>query len=186
MSQMAELSFRPLTWDDLPLIQEWLNRPHVVRWWKEPHTLAQVEEHYGPALEGTDPTYHYIALVDGRPAGFFQTYLYWDYPEAAAMGLDPNAAGVDLFIADEEATGRGLGSELLRRFVDEYAFALPGVTHCVAEPEEENVASIRAFEKAGFHVASAWINPEDGLRHVIVRKDKSRLTAADDHALERT
>ncbi len=171
---MAELSFRPLTWDDLPLLHEWLHRPHVLRWWKEGYTLAEVEAHYGPSLAGDDPTYHYIALADGRPAGFFQTYLYGDYPDAAAMSLDQGAAGVDLFVADEEATGRGLGTELLRRFVDEYAFALPGVTHCIAEPEEANRASIRAFEKAGFHIVRGWDNPEDGKRHVIVRKDRSR------------
>ncbi|HEY2327072.1 MAG TPA: GNAT family N-acetyltransferase [Gaiellaceae bacterium] len=171
---MAELAFRPLTRDDLPLLHEWLVRPHVQRWWNEGRTLAEVEAHYGPALSGEDPTYHYIAVEDGRPVGFFQTYLYWDYPEEASrMELDPDAAGVDLFIADEERIGRGLGSELLRRFVDEYAFALPGVTHCIAEPEETNIASIRAFEKAGFHVVSAWDNAVDGKRHVIVRRDRT-------------
>lgn len=185
---MAELSFRPMTRDDLPLLHEWLHRPHVLRWWKEGRTLAEVEAHYGPALAGDDPTDHYFALDDGRPIGFFQTYLYWDYPEEAeCMGLDPDAAGVDLFIADEERIGQGLGSELLRRFVDEYAFALPGVTHCIAEPEEENVASIRAFEKAGFRVTGTWDNAVDGKRHVIVRKDRSRPEAASEsHALERT
>jgi RimJ/RimL family protein N-acetyltransferase len=171
---MAELSFRPMTWDDLPLLHEWLHRPHVLRWWKEGRTLAEVEAHYGPPLAGKDPTDHYLALDDGRPIGFFQTYLYWDYPEEAErMGLDPDAAGVDLFIADAERTGHGLGSELLRRFVDEYAFALPGVTHCIAEPEEENVASIRAFEKAGFRVTGTWDNATDGKRHVIVRRDRA-------------
>lgn len=185
---MAELSFRAMTHDDLPLLHEWLQRPHVQRWWNDRRTFEEVVAHYRPSLDGADPTDHYVALEDDMPIGFFQTYLYWDYPdEAAAMGLDPHAAGVDLFIADEERIGRGLGSALLRRFVDDYAFALPDVTHCVAEPDEANVASIRAFEKAGFHIVGTWDNAVDGKRHVIVRKDRSRPKAASEtHALERT
>ena len=172
MSEVADLSFRPMTRADLPLLHEWLQRPHVRRWWSEHPTLAAVEAHYGPSLDGADPTHHYLALDDGVPVGFFQTYLFWDYPEeATAMALDPGAAGVDLFLADEARIGRGLGSELLRRFVDEYALAQPGATHCVAEPEAANLASVRAFEKAGFRIVRAFDNAEDGKRHVLVRKD---------------
>jgi RimJ/RimL family protein N-acetyltransferase len=228
MSRMA-LSFRPMTRDDLPLLHEWLERPHVQRWWNEQRTLEEVTAHYGPAIDGADPTDHYFAVDDGRPIGFFQTYLYWDYPEdataagidvdaagvdpthhyfalddgvpvgffqtylywdypedATAAGIDRDAAGVDLFIADEERIGKGLGSDLLRRFTDDYAFALPGVTHCAAEPEEANVASIRAFEKAGFHIVRAFDDTRDGKRHVLVRKDRSRPEAASTPALERT
>ncbi|HEV2592747.1 MAG TPA: GNAT family N-acetyltransferase [Gaiellaceae bacterium] len=184
---MGELTFRPLARGDLPLLHEWLQRPHVKRWWSDHDTLEEVTAHYVPSLDGIDPSYHYLALDGGVPIGFFQTYLYWDYPtDAAAAGIDHGAAGVDLFIADETRLGRGLGSDLLRRFVDEYALALSGVTHCAAEPEEANVASIRAFEKAGFHVVRAFDDLRDGKRHVLVRKDRSRPEAASQHALERT
>jgi hypothetical protein len=30
---LPELTFRPLTTRDLPLLQEWLSRPHVAEWW---------------------------------------------------------------------------------------------------------------------------------------------------------
>jgi ribosomal protein S18 acetylase RimI-like enzyme len=45
---------------------------------------------------------------------------------------------------------RGLGSTVVRRFVDEVVFAQDGVDLCIAGPSEGNAASIRAFEKAGF------------------------------------
>ena len=41
--------------------------------------------HYLPAIEGTDPTDHYLVLLDGRPVGMLQTYLVADYPAYAEL-----------------------------------------------------------------------------------------------------
>jgi RimJ/RimL family protein N-acetyltransferase len=184
---VAELTFRPMTRDDLPLLHAWLQRPHVKRWWDDHATPEQVEAHYGPALDGAEPTDHYLALEDGAPIGFFETYLYASYPaDAAAVSAEPGSAGVDLFIADEERTGKGLGSTLLRQFADEVVLANPKVTHVVSEPEAANIASVRAFEKAGFRVEREFDNALDGKRHAFLRKDRSRPEAASPHALERT
>ena len=79
------ISFRPLTRDDLPLVHEWHQRPHVVRWWTARKTFEEVEEHYLPTIEGIEPTEHYLALLDGEPLGMIQTYLVSDYPEWEAI-----------------------------------------------------------------------------------------------------
>jgi RimJ/RimL family protein N-acetyltransferase len=159
--------------DDLPLLHEWLQRPHVQRWWRERETYEEVVEHYLPAIEGSDPTDHYLVVLDGRPVGFVETYLVADYPDHARLvGAEPGAAGVDLFIADADLTGRGIGTELLRRFVSEVVFARPATTHCVADPETENIASVRAFEKAGFRVVMEFLDPGDGKQHALVRLDR--------------
>jgi RimJ/RimL family protein N-acetyltransferase len=167
------LSFRLLQPDDLALLHEWLQRPHVRRWWTERESLEEVVARYLPAIEGADPTDLYLAVLDGEDVGFIQTYLVADYPEhAAVVGAGAGAAGVDLFVADEERTGRGLGSELLRRFVEEIVFATPSTTHCIADPEVGNTASIRAFENAGFRVVGEFVDPGDGKRHALVRRDR--------------
>jgi RimJ/RimL family protein N-acetyltransferase len=172
--QIAALRFRPLERSDLGLVHEWLQRPHVRRWWSERQTLEEVEEHYLPSIEGKDPTDHYIALLDERPIGLVQTYIVADRPEYAALvGAGEGAACVDLLIGDESLTGKGLGSELLRRFVKEIVFARPVTTSCIADPDIRNVASIRAFEKAGFRVVGEIVDPEDGERHAIVRRDRT-------------
>jgi RimJ/RimL family protein N-acetyltransferase len=159
--------------DDLRLLHEWLQRPHVRRWWSPQETYQEVVEYYLPAIEGADATDLYVALLDDRPVGFLQTYMLVDYPEhASVLEAGDGAAGVDLFIADEELTGRGIGSEMLRRFVAEIVFAAPTTRCCIADPEAENVASIRAFEKAGFHVVKEFLDPRDGKRHAIVRLDR--------------
>jgi RimJ/RimL family protein N-acetyltransferase len=145
---VQEISFRPMTRTDLPLMHEWLNREHVRRWWREATTPEEVEAAYGAAIDGTEPTRMFVIAFDGRPIGSIQTYLVSDYPEW--IGDEPGVAGVDLFVADEELTGKGLGPRIVTEFARTVVFAEPGVTALVAAPEIANAASVRAFEKAGF------------------------------------
>jgi RimJ/RimL family protein N-acetyltransferase len=81
-------------------------------------------------------------------------------------------AGVDLFVADEARTGRGLGTRLLRRFVADVVFAPPATVACVADPDAANVPSLRAFEKAGFRRVGEFLDPGDGRLHAVVRRDR--------------
>jgi RimJ/RimL family protein N-acetyltransferase len=167
------LDFRPMQEADLRLLHEWLQRPHVRRWWTRHETYDEVVEHYLPAIEGSDPTDLYFAFLDGAPIGFMQTYLVADYPDYASMvEAGDGVAGVDLFIAEPDLTGHGIGSEMLRRFLCQVVFANPATRACVADPEAENVASVRAFEKAGFHVVKELVDPSDGKLHALVRLDR--------------
>jgi hypothetical protein len=94
---------------------------------------------------------------------------WWDYPNYARLVDAPaGAAGVDLFIADPELTGRGVGTDVLRRFVGEIVFAEPATTCCVADPDVRNTASLRAFAKAGFRVVREFVDPEDRQTHALV------------------
>ena len=167
------IRFRPMTRDDLPLVHEWHQRPHVVRWWTVRNTFEETEAHYLPTIEGTDPTQHYLALLDGEPLGMVQTYLVSAYPDYAALIEEgEGTAGLDLFIGDEAQTGRGLGTEMIRRFVDEIVFARPETTACAADPDVRNTASLRAFEKAGFQAVREFVDPEDNELHTLVRRER--------------
>jgi aminoglycoside 6'-N-acetyltransferase len=152
--------------DDLPLLHDWLRRPHVRRWWRDTDTLEQTRAHYGPALRNEEPTDHYVIVVDGRDAGMIQTYSAADFPEWGAFVDDPEGvAGVDILIGEEELIGRGLGPKVLESFVGEHA----SVSAFAATVEEGNHRSWRAFEKAGFqHVRDV---EEDGKRHRLMRLD---------------
>jgi aminoglycoside 6'-N-acetyltransferase len=170
---VGEIAFRTLGRDDLGLMYEWLRREHVRRWWDEHESYEDVARHYLPAIEGRKPTDLYLILLDGRPVGFIQTYLVAGYPDFAALvGLGAGVAGVDLFIGEEELTGAGLGTDVLRAFVREVVFAEPGTTACIADPDVRNAGSIRAFEKAGFRRVGEFFDPEDGQLHAVVRLDR--------------
>jgi RimJ/RimL family protein N-acetyltransferase len=127
--------------DDLPRLHDWLARPHVRRWYApEPATYEQVAAKYGPRTRDGHPVRSYLILLDDREIGYVQSY---DADDAGGVG-------VDLFIGEPEHVGRGVGAEALRRFVDEVVFGREGARFCIADPNPENRASIRAFEKAGF------------------------------------
>ena len=169
-----EIGFRPLREDDLALLHEWLQREHVRRWWGDYQTLDAVAEHYRPAIAGEDPTDLYFIVLDGEPRGYIETYLVADYPDYDAhVQVGPRVAGVDLFLADVELIGHGLGPRILDEFVRTVVFARDGIDAVVAAPQCENAASIRAFEKAGFRRVRITTDPEEPGPHQLVRRDRS-------------
>jgi RimJ/RimL family protein N-acetyltransferase len=133
-----------------------------------------VVQHYLPAIEGSDPTDLYLILVDDRPAGFIQTYLVSDHPDYQALvDVEDGVAGVDLFLADPEQTGKGLGSKVLAQFARDVVFTAPRRHACIADPDAENHASLRAFEKAGFTRVRDFVDPSDGNRlHTLIRIER--------------
>lgn len=152
-------------------MHEWLQRPHVLRWWRQGETYEEVLDSYSPAIDGHDPTDLYLVLLEGREIGFIETYLLVDYPAYASLiGVGEGTAGVDLLIADSALTGKGIGSEILRRFVSQIVFAAETTRSCVAGPEAANVASVRAFEKAGFRIVREFV--EDGNASVLLQFDR--------------
>jgi len=171
---MTRLSFRQMSADDLRLLHEWLQREHVRTWWSKHETYEDVVEHYLPAIEGREPTELFLILLADRPIGFIQTYLVSDYPEYAALvQVGERVAGVDLFVADVELTGKGVGAEALRAFTQDVVFSRETTIACVADPDVRNTASIRAFEKAGFSIVREFFDPTDGETHALVRLDRS-------------
>jgi RimJ/RimL family protein N-acetyltransferase len=170
----VRIGFRPLTASDLPLLYEWLQREHVQRWWTDRETYDEVVQHYLPAIEGSEPTDLYLILSEGLPVGFIQTYRVSDYPEYRDLvAVEEGVAGVDLFVAEPELTGRGFGSEALRRFVADIVFSDPEIRACVADPDAENIASLRAFEKAGFRIVRRFVDPNDHDKlHALLRLDR--------------
>jgi aminoglycoside 6'-N-acetyltransferase len=163
------IEFPPLTEEDLPLVADWLGREHVVPWWRD--SIEESSAEYRAAMEGRDPTDHYLIVVDSRPIGMIQTYLASDYPEwEDIVQVGDGVAGVDLMIGEADLVGRGLGPRILAEFARDVVFADPAISAVVATPEEPNRASWRAFEKAGFHHVRDV--QEDGLPHRLLRLDR--------------
>ncbi len=157
------IAFRSLTHDDLPLLHRWLNKPHVQAWYRRgPANLQYVIDKYGKHIDGRLATFCYLILYDAQPIGYIQTYRIADYPNYhRQIGCGDTAAGVDLLIGERAFVGRGLGSLVIRRFVNEVVFTRLPVDSIVTGPHPGNTASIRAFEKAGFHHLKTILNTDD-------------------------
>lgn len=152
--------FKPLTSEDLPMLHEWLQRPHVAEWWREPTHLDQLERDYLPHPSNASSTRAYIALLEGEPIGFIQSYValgsgdgWWENE------TDPGTRGIDQFLANSDQLGRGLGSTMVNAFVQQL-FNDPAVTKIQTDPSPDNVRAIRSYQRAGFVIDSKVITPD--------------------------
>lgn len=172
----ASICFRPLGLLDLPMLHEWLNRPHVKLWWEGDVSMADVHEHYAPMTLAASSTRAHIALLQGdgkadaaQPIGFIQSYVvmgsgggWWEDE------TDPGARGIDQFLAHASQLGQGLGTAMVRAFVDRL-FHDPCVTQVQVDPAPDNVRAIRCYEKAGFRLQRIVSTP-DGPALLMLRR----------------
>lgn len=172
MIDPAPIGFRRMVIGDLPLMHRWLRTSHVLEWWWDgvAPTYAAVSEKYAPRSRSEEPTDPYIIMYGDRSIGYIQTYRIRDYPEyAAQVGVDEEAAGIDLFIGEADFLHMGLGSHILRRFLREIVFAAGDVVSCIIGPSEANAIAIRAYEKAGFRYLKTIPAPNEPTPEYLMR-----------------
>ncbi|MEA2724399.1 MAG: aminoglycoside 6-N-acetyltransferase Ib [Gemmatimonadales bacterium] len=147
---MPSITFRLLSVADLPMLHEWLVRPHVAKWWSPTPSLAEVEQEFAPQISGESTTRAYFVLGDGVPIGYIQSYVAKDSGEGWWPDeQDPGVRGIDQFLAHAEQLGRGVGTAMVRAFVQRL-FADPAVTRIQTDPSPSNPRAVRCYEKAGF------------------------------------
>ncbi|MEO3429015.1 GNAT family N-acetyltransferase [Pelagibius sp. CAU 1746] len=129
------IRFRPLADADLPMLLDWLQRPHVKEWWDDgDDTLEKVCAHYG----ARDGTRRFIAEREGVAIGYFQYYRN-----------GAGEIGCDQFLAGPESLSHGIGCACLEAFIDLIAAAEAPATILV-DPHPDNARAIRCYEKCGF------------------------------------
>jgi RimJ/RimL family protein N-acetyltransferase len=153
---------------DMPLLHEWLQRPHVAEWWTPAPSLDEVIEDFTPM---TQPGYReqaYIALDGDREIGYIQSYLVKDCGDGWWEDeTDPGARGIDQFLANADQLDRGLGTAMVTAFVARL-FEDPAVTRIQTDPDPRNPRAIRCYEKAGFR-AIKEVDTPDGRALLMIR-----------------
>ena len=157
------LSFRPLHESDLPLLAEWLRRLHVVEWWGGNDAaldLEDVRQKYLPRVGEDASVKCYVACLGDEPIGFAQSYValgagdgWWEDE------TDPGVRGIDHFLSDGSRLGQGLGTRMVRVFV-EWLMTDPAVTKVQTDPDPANARAIRCYEKAGFRTVRRIVTPD--------------------------
>jgi aminoglycoside 6'-N-acetyltransferase len=142
----ADYRFRPVEEADLPLLRAWRRQEQVRLWWGEP----DVED---PEEAFADPNVAmWVVEWRGRPFAYAQDYdpHAWDgHPFAH---LPPGSRGIDQYIGEPDMLDRGHGSAFVRAHCERlFAAGAPAVG---TDPHPDNKRAIRAYEKAGFTVAS--------------------------------
>ena len=156
-------SFRPLTAADLPLMRTWLAAPHMRRWWGE--TEPALDE-LRQAIEepSTNP---FLVLIDGREAGYIQSYDIHAEPDHPYRDQPPGTLGIDLSLGEADLLGMGHGPRIIEAFVARLFAA--GTRRIVIDPAPDNARAIRAYEKAHFRGAGRRTTSEYGDALLMVR-----------------
>ncbi|ELG7183044.1 aminoglycoside 6'-N-acetyltransferase [Pseudomonas aeruginosa] len=162
-SSESKVTLRLMTEHDLPMLHDWLNRPHIVEWWggeDERPTLDEVLEHYLPRVMAEESVTPYIAMLGDEPIGYAQSYValgsgdgWWEDE------TDAGVRGIDQSLANPAQLSKGLGTLLVRTLV-ETLFADPAVTKIQTDPSPNNYRAIRCYEKAGFAQQGVITTPD--------------------------
>lgn len=152
-----DITFEPLNESHFPLMLAWLESAHVKKWWDRDvvYTPDLIKEKYGDYVKGckqvngVNKSIHaYIICVNHQPIGYIQIYNAYDFPRSKSLrGLPESLGAFDIFIGDEKYLRKNIGSQAITKFLSLYA---THYSYVFADPDLENVAAIRAYEKAGF------------------------------------
>jgi RimJ/RimL family protein N-acetyltransferase len=160
------LRLRAVTSSDLPLIARWLHAEHVRSAWGDPGANLRLLGE--PPAAGSGRA---IIEADGRGVGV----VLWQHPTreeldvAGLADIPTSVVDIDIMIGEVDALRRGCGSAAIRR-VAEAALGDPAVPFVMACARQDNLASQRAFARAGFRKDRDFDDVPNGLYVLMVRQ----------------
>ncbi|MBN9542198.1 MAG: GNAT family N-acetyltransferase [Alphaproteobacteria bacterium] len=154
------LTFKPLEKQDFQILLGWLSKPHVKAWYDKEikYTIEKVQQKYNSYTEGykleegvKKPIHAFIVLIDNIPIGYVQYYNAHDFPREDGImlkELPQKLSAFDIFIGEEDYTGKGIGSEIIKTLLKDYIWK--EFDACFVDVDADNVRAIKTYEKAGF------------------------------------
>jgi RimJ/RimL family protein N-acetyltransferase len=153
------LTLRPMTEDDWDVLFRWNSDPDILRYTEgddvSGYAPAQVQEIYRTVSQ---KAYCFMAIFDDRPIG--ECWLQeMNLARILQAHPDKDVRRIDLMIGEKTHRGRGLGTEMIRlltafAFEREHADIVFG-----CDIADYNIASLRAFQKAGYRLAATIEQP---------------------------
>ncbi len=155
-----KIAFIALQERHLPSLLTWLETGHVKDWWdQDVHWTSElVKEKYGSYVHGykiedgiQKPLQAFIICIDDIEIGYIQLYNAHEFAREGGISLNElprSLAACDIFIGDPTYVGKGYGTALMKKFLQDYVD--PKYEACFVDPDTANTKAIRAYEKAGF------------------------------------
>ncbi|MBL4818540.1 MAG: GNAT family N-acetyltransferase [Deltaproteobacteria bacterium] len=167
-------SCHKVTQQDLPLIHDWLKRPHIAEWIHGKglqNTLDGLQEALRGEAEGIQ---YWIAKLDEQPLAFLiSSDVEHGEPSLEKVPLDGNRiVSLDIFIGALNMTGKGLGTKLIADFL---LTQFPDATDFVIDPEATNARAVHVYEKVGFRKFDEFIAPWHPVPHYRMHVSRKNL-----------
>ena len=157
---MAEITIRPITYNDTDDIIRWRNSEYVnARFIDRRMFTKESHEAWLENFVKTGKVAQFIILLDGKGVG--SVYL-------RDIDYDKKDAEFGIFIGEESARGKGVGTKSASLIL-EYAFNELKLDKVFLRVYKDNPSAIRSYEKAGFKKTDGIekINDNGAIREVI-------------------
>lgn len=177
------ITFEPLKQSDFPILLKWLTQPYVKKWW-DPEmnwTSERVAQKYSPYVQGfklekgkMKKIQAYIICSKDKPIGYIQFYNAYDFERSIPLeGLPGSLGAFDVYIGEQEALGKGLGTKALLLFLNSCGRGT--YEYILADPDAQNKAAIKAYENAGFKKITDSIDSGESWMILNVKNDSNSL-----------
>jgi len=134
---------RPITEEDTPLIVKWRNTPSVRNNFIFRETFTEeMHKHWLDTKVASGEVVQYIIIDKSTDTPVGSVYF-------RDVDMKNRSAEYGIFIGEESARGKGLGSEAIRMFID-FGFDVLNLHRISMRVLDGNEASIRSNEKVGF------------------------------------
>ncbi len=153
-----DIAFVELCEEHLPLIERWLQLPHVKAYFDSGPVWSPSHERFILG-RSTDWESSYIFTISGIPVGYIQSYWPAYADEEWSQTFDDDTVGVDLYIGEPDYLDKGVGTKLLTAFV-ERLFENPAVGRIILDPEPDNARAIACYRKVGFREVGPVETPD--------------------------
>ncbi|MBN1484682.1 MAG: GNAT family N-acetyltransferase [Chloroflexia bacterium] len=164
--QGPRLTLRPLREADWPLLLRWNSDPEVLYYTEGDEVSAySLEEIQAIYRQVSQSAFCFIIELGGRPIG--EGWLQRMNLERILRAYpDQDCRRIDLLIGEKDCWGRGLGTEAIR-LLTAFAFEREGADVVWAcDVADYNLASRRAFQKAGYAVVNEIEQPPGSKAHI--------------------
>nr|WP_320000150.1 GNAT family N-acetyltransferase [uncultured Draconibacterium sp.] len=142
------MKIRDFKIEDLSTLKIWLEQDYISRFW------GNIQEWIDEITENLEADWvkYFIVEHNDKPIGFLQYYKTDNAPPGDWSSESVGTVGIDYLIGNRNYIGKGYGSKIVQLLV-ELIKSKNEYDYIIADPVNENLASIKTLENNDFYLS---------------------------------